>query len=110
MNPLPDSEKRMKAIRQEYYFSTVKPAPHIAGIDQPAPVQTIDVVIGVGAHLADDVVVQFVKAMRENKKALAAGHPNFNRFDETEAGKAQPSLPHHPGAIKYFKEAGIWRG
>src|SRR5918999_4396814 len=110
MNPLPDSEKRMKAVRPEYYFSTVKPAPHIAGIDQPSPAQTIDVVVGVGAHVPDDVVVQFVKAMRENKKDLAAGHPNFNRFDESEAGKAQPSLPHHPGAIKYFKEVNIWKG
>jgi TRAP-type uncharacterized transport system substrate-binding protein len=110
MNPLPDSEKRMKTVRQEYYFTTVKPAPHIAGFDQPAAAQTIDVVIGVGAHVADDVVVQFVKAMRENKKDLAAGHPNFNRFDETEAGKGQPTLPHHPAAIKYFKEAGIWKG
>jgi hypothetical protein len=110
MNPLPDSEKRMKAVRPEYYFSTVSPAPHIAGIDKPSQVQTIDVVIGVGAHVPDAVVYQFVKAMRENKKALAAGHPNFNRFDETEAGKRQPSLPHHPAAIKYFKEVGIWQG
>ena len=110
MNALPDSEARMKKVREEYYFSTVNPAPHIAGVDKPSPVQTIDVVIGVGAHVPDDVVVQFVKAMRENKKALAAGHPNFNRFDETEAGKRQPSLPHHPGAIKYFKEVGIWKG
>jgi len=110
MNPLPDSEKRMKAVRPEYYFSTVRPAPHIAGVEQPSPVQTIDVVVGVGAHVSDEVVVQFVKAMRENKKELAAGHPNFNRFDEAEAGKAQPSLPHHPGAIKYFKEVGIWKG
>lgn len=110
MSPLPDSEKRMKAVRPEYYFSTVNPAPHIAGIDKPSPVQTIDVVVGVGAHVPDAVVVQFVKAMRENKKGLAAGHPNFNRFDETEAGKPQPSLPHHPGAIRYFKEVGIWKG
>ncbi len=110
MNPLPDSEKRMRSVRPEYYFSTVNPAPHIAGIDKPSPVQTIDVVIGVGSHVPDDVVAQFVKAMRENKKALAAGHPNFNRFDETEAGKLQPSLPHHPAAIKYFREVGIWRG
>ena len=110
MSPLPDSEKRMKAVRQEYYFSTVNPAPHIAGVDKPSPVQTIDVVIGVGSHVSDEVVQQFVKAMRENKKDLAAGHPNFNRFDEKEAGKAQPTLPHHPGAIKYFKEVGIWRG
>ena len=110
MNPLPDSEKRMKAVRGEYYFSTVNPAPHIAGVDKPSPVQTIDVVIGVGSHVADAVVEQFVKAMRENKKDLAAGHPNFNRFDEKEAGKTQPTLPHHPGAIKYFREAGIWKG
>jgi TRAP transporter TAXI family solute receptor len=110
MNPLPDSEQRMKKVRPEYYFSTVKPAPHIAGVDQPSPVQTIDVVVGVGAHVADDVVHQFVKAMRENKKGLVAGHPNFNQFDETQAGKVQPSLPHHPAAIKYFKEVNIWKG
>jgi uncharacterized protein len=110
MNPLPDSERRMKAVRPEYYYSTVVPLPHIAGVDKPSPVQTIDVVVGVGTHVPDAVVYQFAKAMRENKKGLAAGHPNFNRFDETQAGKVQPSLPHHPGAIKYFKEVGIWRG
>jgi TRAP-type uncharacterized transport system substrate-binding protein len=110
MNPLPDSEQRMKKVRSEYYFSTVNPAPHIAGVDKPSQVQTIDVVIGVGAHVPDAVVYQFVKAMRENKKGLVAGHPNFRQFDETNAGKAQPSLPHHPGAIQYFKEAGIWKG
>jgi uncharacterized protein len=110
MNPLPDSEQRMKKVRSEYYFSTVNPAPHIAGVDKPSPVQTIDVVVGVGTHVPDAVVYQFVKAMREHKKELAAGHPNFNRFDETAAGKAQPTLPHHPGAIKYFKEVGIWKG
>ncbi len=110
MNPLPDSESRMKKVRPEYYFSTVNPAPHIAGVDKPSPVQTIDVVIGVGAHVPDAVVHQFVKAMRENKQGLVAGHPNFRQFDETQAGKVQPSLPHHPGAIRYFKEVGIWRG
>jgi TRAP transporter TAXI family solute receptor len=110
MDALPDAEARMKKIRQEYYFSTVNPAPHIAGVDKPSKVQTIDVVVAVGAHVPDSVVYQFVKAMRENKKGLVAGHPNFNRFDETEAGKVQPRLPHHPAAIKYFKEVGVWNG
>jgi TRAP transporter TAXI family solute receptor len=110
MDVFPDSEARMKKVRPEYYFSTVNPAPHIAGVDKPSKVQTIDVVIGAGAHVPDAVVHQFVKAMRENKKGLVAGHPNFNQFDETQAAKVQPSLPHHPAAIKYFKEAGIWKG
>ena len=110
MDVFPDSEARMKKVRQEYYFSTVNPAPHIAGVDKPSKVQTIDVVIGVGAHVPDAVVRQFVKAMRENKKGLVEGHPNFRQFDETQAGKLQPSLPHHPAAIGYFREAGIWKG
>jgi TRAP transporter TAXI family solute receptor len=110
MDLLPDAEARMKQVRTEYYFSTVNPAPHIAGIDKPSKVQTIDVVVAVGAHVKDDVVYEFVKAMRQNKKGLVEGHPNFLRFDEKEAGKTQPRLPHHPGAIRYFKEVGIWGG
>ena len=110
MNPLPDSEKRMKAVRPEYYFSTVNPAPHIAGVDKPSPVQTIDVVLGAGAHVSDEVVVQVAKALRDNKKGLVEGHPNFNAFQEKEMAKPQPSLPYHPAAIKYFKETGLWRG
>lgn len=110
MSPLPDSEKRMKAVRPEYYFSTVNPAPHIAGVDKPSPVQTIDVVIGVGSHVPDDVVYEFVKAVHGGKKGLVEGHPNFNAFQPQEAAKPQQNLPYHPGAIRFFKEAGIWRG
>src|SRR5437867_9389425 len=101
---LPDAERRMRKVRTEYYFSRVSPAPNIAGVDKPSRVQTIDVIVAVGSHVKNDVVYEFVKAMRENKKALVEGHPNFNRFDERTAGKRQPRLPHHPGAIKYFRE------
>ncbi|OGA32873.1 MAG: hypothetical protein A3G80_05170 [Betaproteobacteria bacterium RIFCSPLOWO2_12_FULL_62_13b] len=101
-----DAEKKMKTVRQDYYLSTANPAPHIAGIEKPTQVQTIDVVIGAGAHVADAVVYEFVKAVHRNKKALVEGHPNFNAFDPGQAGKPQPSLPHHPGALKYFKEIG----
>jgi len=71
-------------------------------------VQTIDVVVGVGAHVSDEVVYEFVKAVYGSKKDLVAGHPNFNAFQEKSSGKAQPNLPHHPGAIKFYKETGIW--
>jgi uncharacterized protein len=106
----PDAEKILKKHRPEYYFSTVNPAPHIAGIDKPHKVQTIDFVVAVGAHVKDDVVKQFVQAIHKNKKALVEGHPNFNLFQEGNAGKQQPRLQYHPAAIQYFKEAGIWKG
>ena len=105
----PDAEAVLKKHRPEYYFSTVNPAPHIAGIDRPHKVETIDFIVGVGSHVKDDVVEQFVRAMHKNKKSLVEGHPNFNAFQEANAGKRQPRLPYHPASIKYFKEAGIWR-
>ena len=107
MEILPDSEKRMKAIRPEYYFSTVNPAPHIAGIDQPTKVQTIDFIIGVGTHVKDDVVRDFIGAVHDHKQGLVEGHPNFNAFDPSQAGKRQPRLPFHPAAERYWKESGL---
>ncbi len=109
MEVFPDSEARMKAIRPEYYFSNVTPAPHIAGSDKPTKVQTIDFIIGVGTHVKDDVVREFIKAVSENKKDLVAGHPNFNAYDPTHSGKPQPRLAYHAAAAKYWKEVGFDR-
>src|SRR6266404_71331 len=92
-----------KAGKLDLLFFAVG-APKVAGVDKPSRVQTIDVVVAAGTHVKDDIVYEFVKAMRANKKALVEGHPNFSRFDERTAGKRQPRLPHHPGAIKYFRE------
>jgi len=107
MEVLPDPEARMKKIRPEYYFSTVNPAPHIAGIDKPTKVQTIDFIIGVGTHVKDDVVRDFIKAVHDNKKSLVEGHPNFNAYDPAQSGKHQPRLAYHPAAEKYWKETGL---
>lgn len=106
----PEVIKRMQAVRPEYYLTEVKPAPHIVGIDKPVHVHTFDFIIGVGTHVPDEAVYQFVKSVHASKKALVSGHPGFNQFRPDEAGKLQPTLPHHPGAIRFFKEAGIWRG
>ena len=99
-----------ESVRPEYYFSTVNPAPHIAGVDKPSPVQTIDVVLGVGAHVSDDVVAQVARRCARTRRAWWKAIRTSTPSSEKDMAKPQPSLPYHPGAIKYFKEAGIWRG
>jgi TRAP transporter TAXI family solute receptor len=106
----PDAVKRMQQIRPEYYLTEVKPAPHIAGVEKPIAAFTFDFVVGAGTHVPDEIVYQFVKALHANKKDLAAGHPAFNAYQPDNAAKLQPTLPHHPGAIKFYKEIGAWRG
>ena len=111
MNPLPDSEKRMKAVRPEYYFSDRQSgAAHrrhrqaLAGADHRRGDRRRR------ARLRRGGVRARQGGLHGNKKSLIEGHPNFRAFQEKEAGKPQPNLPYHPGAIKYFKEAGIWKG
>ena len=93
MNPLPDSAARIKAVREHFYYSTPSHSSALA----------FDMIVGAGAHVPDEVVYQFVKALRENKKALAAGYPAFSLFDETPSrqGAAQPAPP--PGRDQVFQ-------
>ncbi len=59
------------------------------------------------ANVSEDMAYNFTKLMYENREEVAEQHP---------AGKAinpknvvlDVGTPFHPGAIKYYKEAGIW--
>ena len=59
------------------------------------------------ANVEEDVVYNLTKRLYENREQVVEKHP---------AGKAinpknvilDTGTPFHPGAIKYYKEAGIW--
>ena len=63
-------------------------------------------VIG-GAHVSDDVVYEIVKTMYNNKDALKAAFGAFARFKPKAMATKNP-VPYHPGAIKFYKEMGVW--
>jgi uncharacterized protein len=110
LNVGPDSLAALQKVRTEYYFTKANPAPHIAGIDAPTDVLTIDLTIAVGAHVTDEAVGEFVRAVHKSKAAMVEGHPAFRAFDPAAAAKIHPRIQHHPGAIKFFREVGIWKG
>lgn len=66
-------------------------------------------VVLVGAEaLSEDTVYEIVKTLYENYEEL---HPIFSWLEGwTPEGmfRPDPPVPYHPGAIKYFKEQGIW--
>ena len=43
-----------------------------------------------------------------NKKGLVAGHGVLRGFSPKLMGKKGIGVDYHPGAVKFFKEAGIW--
>ena len=46
--------------------------------------------------------------MAENKAALTAARGTFSDLDPAKMGK-NIGLAFHPGAVKYYKENGLWQ-
>lgn len=90
-----------------YYRKATIPGGMYRGSD--ADVQTF----GVGATLvtsaavSEDVVYALVKAVFEDMDQFRGLHPAFANLDPKEMANDGLSAPLHPGAEKYFREAGL---
>jgi TRAP transporter solute receptor, TAXI family len=93
--------------KNDYYRKATIPGGMYRG--NPDDVQTF----GVGATLVtsakvpDEVVYNLVKAVFENFDTFRKLHPAFKNLKKEEMIKDGLSAPLHPGAIKYYKEAGL---
>ena len=59
------------------------------------------------ADVPDEVVYEVTKAVFENFEDFKQLHPAFATLDKQEIVTGGLSAPMHPGAEKYFKEAGL---
>ena len=55
----------------------------------------------------ENVVYEVTKAVHQNKEALAATFPPFRLFVPEQMAKPVKDVEFHPGALKYYREAGI---
>ncbi|GGB79616.1 TRAP ABC transporter [Marinobacterium zhoushanense] len=104
----PTANDAMAQIRPAFYYSVVKPAPHYAGVESPIEMVTWDNVLVVGAQVPEEEVYQMVASVLENKQKLSQLFPGFKALAVDAPYKIYPSLDYHPGAVRYFKEKGLW--
>ena len=57
--------------------------------------------------VSEDVVYHFTKLMYENREKIAEKHPAGKAINPKNVIR-DTGTPFHPGAIKFYKEAGIW--
>ncbi|HUT50576.1 MAG TPA: TAXI family TRAP transporter solute-binding subunit [Alphaproteobacteria bacterium] len=108
---LPDTPKALEILQRRLpgtYLATVKPARHLAGVDAPTIMLGYDYLLVANAKVPDDVVYRAVKALSANKKALAAAARPLRGFDRNRMVAKNLAAIYHPGAIKFYKEAGLW--
>ncbi|WP_167647877.1 TAXI family TRAP transporter solute-binding subunit [Mameliella alba] len=74
--------------------------------DYGANLMAIPWVLLTNGDVDDDLVYEMTKAVVEGKEALKASFGAFARADAATMAPAS-EVPYHPGALKYFEEAGI---
>jgi TRAP transporter TAXI family solute receptor len=103
----PEAEARLREVMPTAYVSVLQPAPEFAGIVGPTSLVFEDYVVATGAQMSDDDAYKIAKILYEDQDKLAAIAKTWGRYDK--AGLARDrGVPFHPGAIKYYREKGIW--
>lgn len=104
----PEAVAAMKKIIPVAEMVTVKPRPGLIGVEKPIFAMKYDYMLFTSTALADDVAFKLAKVLHENKGELAEAVPAFKGFDP-QAMTPDIGVPYHPGAIRFYKEAGLWR-
>jgi TRAP transporter TAXI family solute receptor len=110
---LDDSEQAktaMAAIRPEYTVAPQKPLPHLNGVIGDTNLMQYAMTVAASSDVDEETVYKVVKAIHENKEGLVAAHPSFNAMNPDNISVLQTDVKYHPGAIRYYKEIGIWKG
>lgn len=109
---IPNTAKNRALVAKHFprsYLLAQKPHPkRNPGILAPMHVQTYDAVVVASTKTPTDLVYKLVKAMHDNKKAMASVFPIFNLFNPKRMASDLAPIQWHAGTIKFLKEKGMW--
>ena len=86
----------------------LKPVKPLVGVKEPTKVARFDVYLNTGADISAETVHMVVKTIYENWNAMQKGMPPLRGVKQTDLVPVKMSHPFHEGAVRYFKEAGLW--
>ena len=88
------------------YNAATIPAGTYQGQEADVPTVSVQNFLVTHEGVPEDVVYQMVKLMFERLPDMKAAHAAANAIDPAKAAEGMP-IPLHPGAEKYYREAGI---
>ena len=108
INLLGIDDEHAAALQNDYAFYTqyTIPGGTYKGVDDDVVTVAVKATLIVSDKLSEDVVYDLVKGLFDNKDAITAGHAKGAELDPAYAVDGI-SVKFHPGAEKYFKEAGV---
>jgi uncharacterized protein len=90
-----------------YYAKATIPGGLYRGNDSPTPTFGVRATLVTTAETPDDEVYLVVKPVFENFEEFKSLHPALAHLDRREMVQAALTAPLHPGAERYYREAGV---
>jgi TRAP transporter TAXI family solute receptor len=101
----------MRNVFAETYLQLVKKNPKIPGLLSDTTTMDYPFFLTTNKFMPADVIYDLTKTMHENKEYLRKAFGIFGRWDaDQHIGAKHSTTPFHPGAVKYLKEKGLWKG
>jgi TRAP transporter TAXI family solute receptor len=111
--PVENTPENLKAIKKHWpagYLTKMKPGPASPGVLEEGWFMAYPQLIVTHKAAKDDVVYKMTKIVHENQKKMGDVFAPFRAFNPKEhmVGDTAPS-DYHAGAVKFYKEAGLWK-
>jgi hypothetical protein len=104
----PEATARTLKFAPKTFFLKVKPAKPFVGVLEPVTIVAFNYMLWAHKGIADQTVSKVVKAMYDNEKELKSMSPLWRTHSSKGMAKDQGEA-YHPGAITFYKKAGIWK-
>ena len=106
-----DNEASQKLIEEnDYYRQATIPGGMYRGTDEDTTTFGVGATLVTSADVSEDVVYEVVKAVMENFDQFKSLHPAFANLEKEQMVNDGLSAPLHPGAERYYQEAGLLNG
>ncbi len=90
------------------YSMKVKPSKRFPFVREALTIAAFDTYLNAGSQVGDEDAYMLVKSLHTNWKKLQKDYAPLRGTPVDGLAPANTSMPYHPGAIKYYKEAGLW--
>ena len=87
----------------------MEPGPANPGVLEPGTFIAYPQLVFTNADVDEETVYKLTKVLYESKDSMKAAFPPFAAFNPKEmVGETTPG-EYHPGAIRFYKEVGLWK-
>ena len=90
------------------YTMTLKPSKQLAMVDKEKTIAAFDTYLNITAKVSPEDGYLMAKTLHGQWKALQKDYAPLRGVAQNELLPANLVLPVHPGAVKFYKEVGLW--